>query len=206
MKRLRDKTGYKVLRYYMGGEYGTLNWRPHYHAILFNHDWDDRTRFKETGSGSTIYTSRELERLWPYGYSSTADATFESAAYIARYCLQKVTGDAAEAHYKRFDQEGEYQLKPEYNRMSQGIGKDWLNFYKSDVFTHDYVISRGVITRVPAYYDKLFKRINPEEMERFKEEREWKAYQHRDDQTPERLKVKDTVLKAKINLLKRGEI
>lgn len=34
-KRLRKRTHEKI-KYYAVGEYGTDNWRPHYHAIIFN--------------------------------------------------------------------------------------------------------------------------------------------------------------------------
>ena len=114
MKRLRKHQ--QGIRFYMGGEYGSINWRPHYHAILFNWDWKDREYYKTTGSGEKIYISQQLEKLWPHGYSSTANATFESAAYIARYCMQKRTGKDAENWYRRYDEEGEYQLTPEFNQ------------------------------------------------------------------------------------------
>lgn len=192
----------------MGGEYGTENWRPHYHAILFNWDWKDKKYYKTTGSGEKIYLSETLEKLWPHGYSSTAAATFESAAYIARYCMQKVTGEAAHEHYKRHDSQGEYQLIPEFNQASRkpGIGGDWWKFYKNDVYQHDYVVMNGVKTNVPKYYDKLLKRIDPDKMQEFKESREWNGYQNRIDNTAERLLVKEQVAKAKLQQLIRGKI
>lgn len=205
MKRLRKKYEPKLIRFYAGGEYGTLEDRPHYHYILFNHDWTDKQYFKTTGSGEKIYTSKELEQLWPYGHSSTGAVTFESAAYIARYCIQKRNGEQAEEHYKRFDHMGEYQLTPEFNIMSRkpGIGGDWLKFYKGDVYTQDHIIINGVQTNVPKFYDKIFKRIDPEKMRDFKEEREYRGYLNRKDNTPERLAVKKQVAQAKINQLKR---
>ena len=207
MKRMRKENN-QIIRYYMGGEYGELNKRPHYHAIIFNKDWADRKYFKTTGSGEKVYTSAELERLWPWGYSGTGDATFEMAAYIARYCLAKRTGKEAEAHYLREDENGIYQQVPEYNKMSNrpGIGADWIKFFQQDVYTDDYVIIRGKESRTPKYYDKIFNRINEETMTRFKEEREWTAYQHRDDNTQERLNVKEQVQQAKLNSLLRGKI
>lgn len=208
MKRLRKHAEPQPVRFYMGGEYGTLNDRPHFHAILFNWDWEDKVRFKETPSGETIYTSATLEKLWPWGYCSTAEMTFESAAYIARYCLQKRNGDEAEWHYKRFDELGEYQLTPEFNQMSRkpGLGADWYKFYKSDVHTNDYVIINGKETNVPKFYDKILKRTDPEMMREFKEAREWNGYKQRLDNTPERLAVKEKVTLAKLDQLKRGKI
>lgn len=204
MKRARKNIN-SLIRFYMGGEYGEQLGRPHYHAIIFNHDWTDREYFKTTGSGEKIYTSEKLAKLWPYGFSSIGNATFESAAYIARYCLSKRTGEEAKTYYKRVDEEGEYQLNPEYSKMSNrpGIGADWLKFYKKDVYTNDYVIIRGHKSTTPTYYDKLFARIDEDTMKQFKEDREYKGYQLRTDNTPERLDVKRQVTEAKLKHLKR---
>lgn len=206
MKRLRKHAGNKILKFYMAGEYGPSTQRPHFHAIVFNHDWTDKKFLKTTGSGERIYESDTLRKLWRYGHTSTGNATFESAAYIARYCMSKVTGDAAYEHYRRYDHLGEYTQVPEYNEMSNGIGMDWLKFFRKDVYNNDYIIINGHQSRTPAYYDKLYKRWSPEEMDEIKAQREYDAYQHRDDNTPERLAVKEQVAKAKIKFLKRGEI
>lgn len=85
MKRLRKAIEPSKVRFYMCGEYGEEEFRPHFHACLFGFDFPDKVKFKTTGSGSTIYTSKMLETLWPHGLCSTADVTFESAAYVARY-------------------------------------------------------------------------------------------------------------------------
>jgi len=203
MKRLRKKHGENI-RFYMCGEYGDLD-RPHYHAIIFNHDWDDKTYFKTSNSKEKIYTSEDLTKLWGLGHASTGDATFESAAYIARYCMQKINGERAEEHYKRYDFLGEYSLVPEFNEMSRkpGIGGDWLRFHMKDVYTNDKIIINGKETNVPKFYDKILKRLDPEKLRDFKEIREWNGYQQRADNTPERLAVKEQVTIAKIQQLKR---
>lgn len=203
VKRARKK--HKFI-YYMAGEYGSLNGRPHFHAGLFGHDWNDKVLLKTTGSGNPIYTSATLSRLWPWGFASTAEVTFESMAYIARYCMSKITGDMAEEHYKRYDYLGEYQLNQEYNVFSNGLGKKWLEKYTSDVYTYDYVIINGVETRPPKYYDKLFEASNPERFEELKNERILQAQARYLDNTDERLLVKEKVAKAKTNSLKRGKI
>ena len=203
MKRLRKKHGENI-RFYMCGEYGDLD-RPHYHAIIFNHDWDDKTYFKTSNSKEKIYTSEDLTKIWGLGHASTGDATFESAAYIARYCMQKINGERAEEHYKRYDFLGEYSLVPEFNEMSRkpGLGGDWLKFHMKDVYTNDKIIINGKETNVPKFYDKILKRLDPEKLRDFKEIREWNGYQQRADNTPERLAVKEQVTIAKIQQLKR---
>ena len=61
MKRLRRHFG-KTVRFYMCGEYGPLNFRPHYHACLFNVNFiSDRVPAGKSGSGAVFYDSPTLE-------------------------------------------------------------------------------------------------------------------------------------------------
>lgn len=98
MKRLRKRFSGKVIRFYMCGEYGENFGRPHFHACLFGHNFDDLTLWKVQNK-QKLYRSKTLEELWPFGHSSVGTVTFESAAYVARYIMKKVTGEAAELHY-----------------------------------------------------------------------------------------------------------
>lgn len=205
MKRLRKEFGPNRVRFYMCGEYGPLNWRPHYHACLFGIDFDDRVFERQLPSGANIYRSDTLERLWPYGYSSVGDVTFESAGYVARYCVQKVTGHNAKFHYARKDDEGEYSLIPEFNKMSlkPGIGADFMEKWKSDIYPHDYVIVRGKEMKPPKYYDKLFAKDNPDAWDELQWKREAEGRANWEDNTPTRLDVKRQVQTARANFLKR---
>lgn len=207
MKRLRKRFN-KSIRYYMCGEYGENNDRPHYHAILFDFSFTDLQLWKRTSADAVIFRSATLEQLWPYGFSSIGSVTFQSAAYVARYVMKKVTGDAAEIHYRFVDTEtGEINYRvPEYNRMSlkPGIGAGWYDKYKSDVFPHDRVIYDGIHNRVPRYYDKLFTRSNPDKMAEIKSKRILDAMNNMSDNTQARLDTKEIVKNAQIHLLKRG--
>ena len=204
MKRLR-KTALSGVRFYMCGEYGPTTWRPHFHACLFNYDFPDRVYWGTGESGEKTYTSETLAKLWPFGFTLVGDVTFESAAYVARYCVQKVTGKAADAHYRRTDAEGTYQLRPEFNKMSlkPGIGADWYKFYKADVYPHDYTVVRTAKCKPPKYYDKLLKREEPDTLAEIKERREQQAAERQHDNTWQRLKAKETVQQARANMLKR---
>ncbi len=197
MKRLRkqlDKEGIKI-RYYHCGEYGEKLKRPHYHAIICGYDFPDRKLFK-VKQGVRLYRSEMLERLWQYGFSTVGDVTFESAAYVARYVLKKVTGDKAEEHYQGKQQE--------YTTMSRrpGIGKEWLLKYKDDVYNYDHVIIRnGIKCRPPKYYDEIYDEIEPEKMEKIKIKRRKKAKEG--EYTYERLRAKEVIQKQKLGLLVR---
>ena len=156
MKRLRKYFSGRCIRFYMRGEYGENYGRPHFHAILFGLDFSDRRVHSRTGSGHFIYRSAILESLWTKGFSSVADFSFESAAYVARYVMKKVTGDAAEAHYRVVSREtGEiFDRVPEFNRMSlkPGIGALWWNQYgQTDVVHRDRVVVNGSESSVPRY-------------------------------------------------------
>lgn len=143
------------IRYYHCGEYGDESARPHHHAILFNFDFPDK-KYKTTKCGNNYYTSRILQDLWPWGHSIIGNATFESAAYVARYCTKKINGPLAKDHYKG--------RTPEYSTMSRrpGIGAGWLSKYKTDVFPNDFIVVRGKTCKVPKYYNKTFELTNPE--------------------------------------------
>lgn len=205
IKKVRKKHN---VRYYMAGEYGTENKRPHFHACLFGHDWEDKLYHQTTASGEKIYTSKELDKLWGKGYASTGNVTYQSAAYIARYCVQKITGDLAEEHYKRYDHLGEYQLNSEYNRMSlkPGIGKEWIKKFESDVYTYDNVIVNGQITGPIKYYDKMYKKENEVKLEEIKEKRMQEARERYQDNTERRLNDKEKVAIAKSLTLLRGKV
>jgi len=202
MKRMRKKYG-KGIRFFHCGEYGELFSRPHHHACIFNHDFKDKLLYKEE-SGIKLYVSSELMDLWKdpetgvsFGYSTVGEVTFESAAYAARYVVKKLTGKKASAYNGKL---------PEYCTMSNrpGIGGKWMDKFKSDVYPSDSVVVRDdIICKPPRYYDKIYDRINPEEFKKIKTERNIEAKRRADDNTFDRLLVKEEIQKAKIKVLKR---
>ncbi|QXP44328.1 MAG: replication initiator protein [Arizlama microvirus] len=194
MKKLRKKYGSKI-RFFHCGEYGGKYGRPHHHACIFNHQFKDKTLWQNT-KGVSLYISEELQKLWPYGYSTIGEVTFESAAYVARYITKKITGSQAEAHYDG--------IEPEYVTMSRrpGIGKDWFNKYQNDIINHDAIIMRGGLKlRPPKYYDNLYSIDHQEEMEEIKRKR--KQSINKEDNSYDRLEVKEYLQKIKLTELKR---
>lgn len=207
MKRLRKHFNPKKVRFFHCGEYGEKYGRPHYHAILFGVDFADK-QLHRVINGHRLYVSETLEKLWPYGYSSIGNVTFESAAYVARYILKKVNGEQAEEHYTVIDPEtGELlPIEPEYTTMSRrpGIAAEWFEKYHTDVYPSDYITVRGVKMRPPKFYDKLNATTRPYEMEDIKNERIEKARQYNENNTPERLAVREQVQKHKLKKLPRN--
>lgn len=206
MKRLRKAMG--PVRFYMGGEYGEQTFRPHYHACLFGANFPDKKVYKTSGSGAKIFTSPLLDQLWPHGLATFGNVTFESAAYVARYCMKKVTGKGSEDYYRRVDPEsGEiFDLVPEFAKMSlkPGIGALWFDKFSSDVYPHDFCVVRGKEVKPPKYYDRLFAKENPDEFEYIQFVRELDGRFRFPDNTEERLAVKEQVALAGLSQFKRS--
>lgn len=195
MKRYRKTLGDQKIRFFHCGEYGDQTGRPHYHALIFGHRFKDLTKIR-TGD-NPIYKSEELEKLWPFGMSSIGDVTFESAAYVARYCTKKITGDKAEEHYQG--------RKPEYCSMSQGIGKKWIEKYMKDVFPRDYVVVREHEAKPPRYYSEQLKKRDAVAHEKLMALRGKDAKQNalRDDASYRRLYDREICKKAQLANLRR---
>jgi hypothetical protein len=204
MKRLREKLG--KVRFYHCGEYGEQNRRPHYHACLFGLDFEDK-EIHTIRKDIRLYKSKILSELWPYGFSTTGDVTFESAAYVARYITKKITGPPAADHYQHINSEtGEISsLKPEYTTMSRrpGIGRAWYEKFKDDVYPDDFVIMRGKKMKPPKYYDRILEETHNEYYGTLKAKRVREAKKHKENNTPERLKVREKVLEARMSRLPR---
>lgn len=201
-KRLRHHCG--PYRFFMCGEYGERTFRPHYHACLFGLDFPDRYYWRMSDSGFPLYRSPKLEAIWGLGSVEVGDVSFDSAAYVARYCMKKVTGDAAKAYYERMDlATGEIvNLVPEFMRCSNGgrgrkggIGKPWFDKYGKEVYPVDRVVINGKECKPPRYYDK---QISAEDFAWIRACRLEKAWSHMEDQTPERLRVREIVLEAQL--------
>ena len=131
MKRLR-KLSSNVLRYYVAGEYGTQNKRPHYHAILFNLEDTDF-----------------LRQAWGLGDIHIGNVSGDSVAYTMKYIDKGVFKPA----HQRDDRQCEFSL------MSKGLGISYLS--DSIVKYHKADISRLFVTRfgghkssLPRYYRK----------------------------------------------------
>lgn len=212
MKRLRKFFQDRRIRYYQCGEYGQTDdgqiGRPHYHACLFNLDFPDKELFSDS-KGNPLFISKTLEKIWGKGFAVIGDLTFESAAYVARYVLKKVNGHEAPDHYERVDiTTGEvYWLVPEYSTMSRrpGIGRDWYEKYKDDLFPSDEVPvpGSGVYKKVPRYYETILAAEEPGEHEEIKRLRQVFRDKHGHEYSPERLMAKYKVKKAQIQSLKK---
>lgn len=144
IKRLRSAHPGLEIRFFGCGEYGSVNGRPHYHAIIFGYDFPDKQGFSGVGF-SSLYRSPELEKLWPYGISSIGEVSLESCAYVARYSMKKTKGNKGD----------------EFLLMSRrpGLAKDWFLDHQEMIYLSDHIYGNfgkyRHVASVPRYFDKL---------------------------------------------------
>lgn len=208
MKRLR-KSSSTPIRFYMCGEYGESNHRPHYHACIFGYSFPDRRLWKPSNSGFPLFRSAFLESIWKLGFCTIGDLSFETAAYTARYIMKKQSGVSS---YSATDiNTGEIHSRiPEFTRMSlkPGIGHDWFfSFGQSDVVPRDGVVFNGSVSKPPRYYDKIRARDSPVEFELAKAQRIVNANSRlsNDGRSASAIRfANEGIMKAKALLLKRG--
>ena len=188
MKRLRKNTG-ETIRYYHCGEYGeNFTERPHHHAILFGFDPQDKVLEEKSKKGLPQYSSEIISKAWQHqGRIRVSEANFESAAYVARYCLKKITGAGAKEYY-------DYRI-PEYTTMSRapGIGAKHYEKYKDEMWRDDKVIIRGKPMKPAKYYEKKFKEEHPTLHAKLLNNRYLKASQNPDFDDIDRLKTKEYI-------------
>ncbi len=227
-----DGKTHHPLRFFHCGEYGTqcrqcllhknyctcpnyipMIGRPHYHALLFNFDFNDKLPFTKNKTGETLFTSETLSKIWGLGFCTLGDVTFESAAYVARYITKKINGPMAkkEQTYVRYETEkspGEIsvEVNKEYTSCSRrpGLGTYWYRQFSEETYRDDFVLLRGKKMRPPKYYDKKLEGENPRESFHIKVMRKSNARKHSENNTPERLAVREFCQQEKFNRLKRG--
>lgn len=157
------------IQYFAVGEYADPNentptGRPHYHAALFGSlgiRSPEIVPDEPSRSGHPQWTHPDISAVWPYGRHTIAELSFESAAYVARYCLKKISGISAPAHYGT--------RTPEFQSNSNGLGKAHFQKWFSDIYPADHVVlpERGAFLP-PAYYDRLLEKADPALFEKVK--------------------------------------
>lgn len=148
MKRFRARHPGLEIRFFACGEYGSLNGRPHYHAVIFGYDFPDKMPLIKSDK-NMLYTSDELSSLWTFGISSIGEVSLESCAYVARYSMKKASSSKGD----------------EFLLMSRrpGLGASWFLDHKDIIYLSDHIYGRfgkSHVASVPRYFDKLAEREN----------------------------------------------
>lgn len=153
LKRLRKRV--QPFRYFACGEYGETTGRPHYHAVLFGVELEQRSRV-----GAELFESPVLSAAWGLGDVRFGDFRPAAANYIAKYQLKQV-GDGSS-----FDPETGVERIAPFLRMSRrpGIGASWLARYREDLRA-GYMVVDGRRVAIPRSYARRLLLDDPELME-----------------------------------------
>lgn len=211
-KRLRKKYRECKIRTFYCAEYGSKPvmvgsplGRPHFHEILFNFDFPDKYFWSYSPNGKPIYRSPTLEELWPYGFSTIQDMSYGAARYCARYALKKINGKLRDEYYMdpRTGEIRNQEVCKASNRP--GIGYEWIKKFKNDVYPDDFIVmENGYKAHPPRYYDKVFDLFDHDSFMDIKDTRQCRAAEYAENNTPERLAVREEVFRSRLRERKRS--
>lgn len=162
MKRLRKKYPNTQIGFMACGEYGEKNGRKHWHAILFNFDFPDKTPEEKTTHGDITYQSKILDDIWQNGRTQIGSVNFKSAAYVARYCLKKTGDKTSDPIFKT-------------SRL-YGIGNSWLEKYYPDILNGKLVTQDKTLLAIPRHYINWLKKNKLTEWKRYVTEKKYENY------------------------------
>lgn len=153
LKRLRKHIAPAKLRYFYGGEYGTLKKRPHYHMIIFGWQPND-CHLWQVIKGINYYNSPTIDKLWGHGYV-TIDCNCKDVgiSYTCGYVMSKLFASTPKG------------LRKPYQRMSNrpGIGYKYFE-QNSDAIYDTGIYHDGKKMSPPKYFDIKYRAIVGEEV------------------------------------------
>lgn len=191
----RDGRTATPIRYFLCGEYGDQRDRPHYHAILWGEDFAADRKFLKRKKGHRLDWSEELERLWGHGFASLGTVTFESAAYVAKYATERLTGPKAEEVYQ--GRQPEFGLMSTGRKDWRGIGYRHVRDFGKEIFLNDSIIVNGHEAKPPRYYERVWEEFgNKDQLEKIKQSRKQKA-QDNPNNTKARLAAREVAATAR---------
>lgn len=155
-KDVRDHV--ESIRYFAVGEYGTKSKRPHYHLIIFGWSPSDMDYLFSKGDVVT-YTSKQVQKLWKFGFSTVQKVTPQVARYCARYVTKK---------FSRLERDPLRDvIVPEFTLQSiknGGIGAPWFDKFGEDSCKLHYCVTRCgdkfYKSAVPSYYLHRLRKSN----------------------------------------------
>lgn len=231
LKRLRKRV--LKFRYYLVGEYGDKNKRPHYHLLLFGVTLLDLIESKNVAQSSlrfekgyTLFESKTLNDCWIdnnrelKGIIVASPFSYDTACYVSRYVTKKVLGVDWKNFNKKFfcyNSNGEVIDFPrEFSLMSThpGIGYDYIIPRLGSVYEFDklclYFNDRTNLLKPPRYFDKLANRLDID-LDKIKKNRVIRAtdrrfveLQHTSLSEDAYYRNKEEILLQRTRTLKRG--
>lgn len=159
LKRFRKQVYPVKIRFFASGEYGKHEGkRPHYHLLIFgigvknpvfeNLRWD----YKHQGFWCDCKAWKD-ERGDSIGNCFIGTVTIQSAYYVAKYSVKKLTGQLGKEYY---EQRG---VIPEFSLSSRrpGIGLGYLESQQDTILKKNYIGINGSKYPIPRYFHKKLK-------------------------------------------------
>lgn len=146
MKRLRKRIDPIKIKYFIAGEYGTKNFRPHFHINIFGYEPSDLVLYQKSNSGNDMYTSDFISSIWEYGLHTIQTLDSNTIKYSALYSAKDKT------EYPDY-------LKgcPEFNLMSKGLGYNQFLKKEFNYIRTDQIFVKGIAYPIPeAFLRKRF--------------------------------------------------
>jgi hypothetical protein len=186
VKRLRKSIAPIKIKYFAAGEYGDQRLRPHFHIIIFGHDFNDKEYIRKSQSDLPIYESKELSKLWKKGMAIVQEANANTIRYSAKYNSKQKS--ILPEHLKKY---------PEFNTMSQNLGIEGLINNMETFVKTDQVYLDGFAYKIPnIVLDKYAFKLTGSYYERdqwineFKDKRQYKYRNAKERETAKRLAIK----------------
>lgn len=170
LKKEFNSTKENPIRQIYCGEYGEKTRRPHYHAIIFNCDFEDRKPHYQSPQGYQVYTSEKLSRLWGKGFAEFGHARPGSIAYLFKYILKKKSRKEKEQPLI-IERDGiTYEVAHEFIEASRnpGIG---AFLRETDSIKKGFLTLDGVKKKLPKYFQEYLKRNDPKTYEKLQDKK-----------------------------------
>lgn len=151
IKKLRKVTGSKI-KYYMCGEYGGKNGRPHYHLLVYVYDnkyddiyWSGKMVMSKNKEFSHWEKEPIYSLLWGKGSVMVGNVTEGSIYYVVEYIDKKIYNSMGVELGKR---------REPFRLMSTGIGEKYV-IENQDKIREDLCFEiQGRKIGLPRYYKK----------------------------------------------------
>lgn len=143
IKRLRKAIVPRRIKYFACGEYGDLNGRPHYHAIIFGLSLSPADKQIIMDNWNYCDWSVDSIREKSFGLAEP-----DSINYVAQYIDKKFTGEKAQEEYVRKNRD------PVFRILSLGIGARYVDSNSDNLKTDLCCKHRGAEHGLPRYYIK----------------------------------------------------
>lgn len=128
------------IKYYACGEYGSITWRPHYHAIIFN--VQDTEYYYQAWKATNPITNQK----GTIGKIDIGQVTGASIAYTAKYIDKD----------RRIPMHQNDDRIPEFSLMSKNLGLNWLTPQVKKHYQNNlnklYVTHQSHKMALPKYY------------------------------------------------------